>query len=157
MSGSVVKKCRNCDFQAEHSQTGPCPRCGKQAGYNIIAVINEVVEVSDVVKTYKNSMKNAIEQALTKYSNLEKQFKDNQKALNGLNNLKNSLKSQEPALMKIAEKDAHEQATKTFTMDAIIGTEEQRKEYIEKNVKSEIETESEKTVKELMAEMIIAR
>jgi len=102
-------------------------------------------------------MKDAVEDAFKKYDGLEKKFKDSKTALNKINIIKKSLKSQEEELMKKAEKDAREKATKTFTMDAIIGTEEQRKEYREKNVKSEIKTEGEKTVKELIADVSIAQ
>lgn len=159
MSGTTIKKCKNCNHQVEPTHTGACPNCGKEAGYDITVTVNEVVKVDDIVQSYRNSMEDAINDAVQKYDNLAKKYKNNVIVLNRITNLKNGLISQQPELMKTAENDAREEAKKpkTFTVDAIIGTEEQRKEHIEKSVKSEIKAESEKTVKDLIEEVILGQ
>lgn len=47
---SVTAICQNCGLQRGPQDTGPCPRCGHQ-GRHLVAVINEVVGITDRIGT----------------------------------------------------------------------------------------------------------
>jgi len=48
---SVTARCQNCGLERDPQDTGPCPRCGHQ-GRHLVAVINEVVGITDRVGSY---------------------------------------------------------------------------------------------------------
>jgi len=155
MTGNTVKECRNCHFEVEPQHTGPCPQCGKQAGYNITVSINEVVNVTDVVKTYKKSMHDALRDVSKKYSELTKKYEKDEKILKRIEKFQKNLEDLKEELIDKAEENARKDATKTFTMDAVIGSEEQRKQYFENNIKSKIKADGEKTTRELIEDMLL--
>ncbi len=43
-------ECRNCKTPLEASHTGPCPRCGLEAGKNIRVTLSSKVAVSDSIE-----------------------------------------------------------------------------------------------------------
>ena len=48
---SVTARCQNCGLERDPQDTGSCPRCGHQ-GRHLVAVINEVVRITDRVGSY---------------------------------------------------------------------------------------------------------
>jgi len=58
---SVIKRCRNCNFQVDPQNTGECPNCHKSAGYHINANVIEHVNIHDRISVKKISRKEQIQ------------------------------------------------------------------------------------------------
>jgi len=131
----VGKKCHACGKEVTEAHTGKCPHCGKEEGYAITRVINETITINDFITTEKNSMKNALNDAYLRFDNLQKKYPDNQKMLENIKIKRKLLEDQEKALMKAVEDSAKfdfESAKKSigiksFTVDTILVTEDQKK------------------------------
>jgi len=131
----VGKKCHACGKEVTEAHTGKCPHCGKEEGYAITRVINETITINDFITTEKNSMKNALNDAYLRFDNLEKKYPDNQKMLENIKIKRKLLEDQEKALMKAVEDSAKfdfesakkSTGIKSFTVDTILVTEDQKK------------------------------
>jgi len=131
----VGKKCHACGKEVPEAHKGKCPHCGKAEGYAITRVINETITINDFITTEKNSMKNALNDAYLRFDNLEKKYLDNQKMLENIKIKRKRLEDQEKTLMKAVEDSAKfdfesakkSTGIKSFTIDTILVTEDQKK------------------------------
>lgn len=131
----MSKKCHACGKEVPEEHKGKCPHCGKEEGYAITRVVTETITINDFITTEKNSMKDALNDTYSRFDNLEKKYHDNKKILENIKIKRKRLEEQEKTLMKAVEDSAKfdfESAkkstrVKSFTIDAILVTEDQKK------------------------------
>lgn len=133
---TLFKKCHNCGAEVPEDHKGACPKCGETKGYAITKVVNESVTIDDFVSAEKKALSESYNSILKYYNHVLEEFKNNKELWKNLKNLRDSLESKEDEYTKIAELKAKEKykeaerkgetRTKTFTVDAIIGTPEQQ-------------------------------
>ena len=58
---TVIKRCRNCNFQVDPQHTGECPNCHESAGYDINVNVFEHVNISERISVKKISRKEQIQ------------------------------------------------------------------------------------------------
>ena len=156
----MTNTCKNCEeIVIPNPDDGSCPKCGAKAGYTVLKTWNITQRIGDQRETIKST----IDKKFQEYDEYIKQGKNAE----FYKILKESLKEQIPEFLKKSEKEAKkrletekEKHQVSFTIDGIVGIEEQRKikeleEYIEELKKNNDELSGKLSANQLISNEMI--
>jgi len=164
---STTKKCNACGALVSVDILKKCPECGEEKGFAIAVTLNESVNIDDYKKAEKKAIVNAHNSAVDFYDRTLASLNEDKKLKKTFQRILSNLHSKMSEYEKYAEQRAEERYAEAkekgetkkiqFSVDTIVGTEEQRKikeleDLLESEKKKNIELQAEKDAQRIFSD-----